>query len=352
MAGLRRYWQRWWGGLTGLAGLIRVKTRRVSGITLVLLLTVMLFMISDTPAPHFLLVVIAIVLAAGLWHPHLSGVCALSFVLVVFLVFVVVPSMPMARGTARRRQCSNNMKQIALALQNYHEVYNSFPPAYVPDENGKPKHSWRVLILPFLESSDLYDAYNFDEPWDSPHNRRLLHGTPRELRCPSTTVSEADTTEYFAVVGPSAAWLGPVERKLSDFHNAQSRTIMVMESAGRNVLWTEPRDLTIKETLQLLPSGEPSHAGDVRNIAMVDGHVYCVSDHLPRDLWSRLLTINDGEQVSEQDLLQHIPAQPRLKVRTCIRLCVWIAVVLLPFPLLSIVHRFKGTEETRQILVW
>ena len=126
--------------------------------------------------------------------------------------------------------CSNNMKQIVLALQNYHDVYKSFPAAYIPDENGKPKHSWRVLILPFLERWDLYDAYNFDEPWNGPHNRSLLHRTPPALRCPSTTSSEADTTEYFAVVGPSAAWPGRGKevvrfprRAVDDHHGYGSR---------------------------------------------------------------------------------------------------------------------------------
>ena len=68
----------------------------------------------------------------------------------------------------------------------------------------------------------------------------------------------------------------------------------------------------------------------MRNIAVVDGHVYCVSDHLPRDLWQRVLTISAGPQVSEQELMQGIPARPRLKY--CIRHGAWIAAVLLPIP--------------------
>ena len=51
--------------------------------------------------------------------------------------------------------CRNNMKQIALALHHYHDAFGAFPPAYVPDEDGRPMHSWRVLILPFLEQQAL-----------------------------------------------------------------------------------------------------------------------------------------------------------------------------------------------------
>ncbi len=48
-------------------------------------------------------------------------------------------------------ECSNNMKQIALALHNYHDTYRTFP-AYTVDGNGQPLHSWRTLILPFWVS--------------------------------------------------------------------------------------------------------------------------------------------------------------------------------------------------------
>jgi translation elongation factor EF-Tu-like GTPase len=61
-----------------------------------------------------------------------------------------------------------------LAVANYHETYGCFPPAYVADRDGKPMHSWRVLILPFLEQQELYHAYNFAEPWDGPNNRKLM----------------------------------------------------------------------------------------------------------------------------------------------------------------------------------
>jgi Protein of unknown function (DUF1559) len=60
-----------------------------------------------------------------------------------------------------------------LAVANYHETYGCFPPAYLANRDGKPMHSWRVLILPFLAQQELYRAYNFDEPWNGPNNRNL-----------------------------------------------------------------------------------------------------------------------------------------------------------------------------------
>ena len=78
------------------------------------------------------------------------------------------------RESGRRAQCRNNLKQIVLALQSYHQANGCFPPAYIADKNGKPMHSWRVLILPYLDRNALYKAYNFSEPWDGPNNKKLL----------------------------------------------------------------------------------------------------------------------------------------------------------------------------------
>jgi hypothetical protein len=74
----------------------------------------------------------------------------------------------------------NNLKQIGLALRNYHDAYGRFPPAYVADGHGPPMHSRRVLILPWLEKREIYDRYRFDEPWDGPNNRK-----PHDLVVPA-----------------------------------------------------------------------------------------------------------------------------------------------------------------------
>ena len=82
------------------------------------------------------------------------------------------------------RACANNMKRIALALRNYHTAYGCFPPAYVADKNGRPMHSWRVLILPFLKEDPLYKQYKFSEPWDGPNNKKLIAVRVMFYTCP------------------------------------------------------------------------------------------------------------------------------------------------------------------------
>ena len=88
------------------------------------------------------------------------------------------------RGNAARTQCVNNLKQIGLAMHNYHATHKTFPPAFTVDKDGKPLLSWRVLILPYLEQDALYKEFHLDEPWDSPHNRTLIERMPPTYRCP------------------------------------------------------------------------------------------------------------------------------------------------------------------------
>ena len=78
--------------------------------------------------------------------------------LVGFLILTVLPPVTDTGRPARRTECKNHLKQLALAMHNYHDKYGSFPPAYIADKNGRPMHSWRVLLLPFLEFGPLYEG--------------------------------------------------------------------------------------------------------------------------------------------------------------------------------------------------
>jgi len=100
------------------------------------------------------------------------------------LLAVLIPAVRQAREAARASQCICNLCQIKLALQNYHSTYGSFPPAYVADATGKPMHSWRVLILPFLEQDSLYNAYSMAEPWDGPEQQEVARPAAEQLQLP------------------------------------------------------------------------------------------------------------------------------------------------------------------------
>ena len=69
---------------------------------------------------------------------------------------------------------SRKMKQIGLAMHNYHDANKSFPAQASFDASGRPLLSWRVLLLPYLEQNELYKQFHLDEPWNSEHNRKLI----------------------------------------------------------------------------------------------------------------------------------------------------------------------------------
>ena len=89
------------------------------------------------------------------WIEILIVLASLAALVALFIPFSRMGSA--GREPSRRSQCKNNLKQIGLALHNYHEKYQAFPPAYTVDATGKPLHSWRTLILPFVDQQALYD---------------------------------------------------------------------------------------------------------------------------------------------------------------------------------------------------
>ena len=175
---------------------------------------------------------------------------ALVFLLGVMLfVYLLLPRVGSRGEPPQVEQCRKNLGQIAVALHEYHQAYNCFPPASISDKNGRPMHSWRVLILPYLDQKKLYDQYDFNEPWNGPHNSKLLAARPPVYVCPSDQEAQAfgaARTSYVAVVGTHAAWGKAKPRSLNDpeLANCFPTTILVAETASR-IEWSEPKDICL-----------------------------------------------------------------------------------------------------------
>ena len=211
-----------------------------------------------------------------------------------------------SRPVARRAQCRNNLKQIALALHNYHDTYRCLPPAYIADEKGRPMHSWRVLILPFLEQEALYRKYRFDEPWDGPNNRKLASTVLDVFNCPSQSDDPSTMTSYVVILGPSTAWPGDKSTRWRDFADGTSNTLLVVEVKGSGIHWMEPRDLHV---VQMSPRVNPpagqgissAHPGGA-NVAWADGSVQFLPESMRRGDLKALLTIAGEELVDLNNL--------------------------------------------------
>lgn len=259
--------------------------------------------------PEGFILFLAAVLATVVFTVHAVtrwplGTVAVSASVIALIIFCALPFPRYAPRAARRMQCSNHLKQIGLGLQNYHDAYGSFPPAFVADKKGTPMHSWRVLILPFMEHKPLYDKYRFDEPWNGPHNSKL-HGEVIEVFCcPSRPKQQAATeASYVAVIGPQTAWPGTMATKFSDFTDGTSNTIIVVEVASSGIHWMEPRDLHVVQMPMAVnaPRGQgiSSAHPNVALAVFADGHTAALTKNTPSDILRALLTIAGGEQIGD-----------------------------------------------------
>jgi len=216
-------------------------------------------------------------------------------------VALLLPAVQQAREAARRSQCKNNLKQIGLALHNYHDVYGSFPPAYIPDANGKPMHSWRVLILPFIDQAPLYAQYDFSEPWDSAKNSQLLARMPPVYACPSDPTSPGSTTTaYAAPVGKHCIFDGSRATKMGDIIDGTSNTLLVGEVSGAAIPWMKPDDVDISKTPSIgAPGGFGSRHVGGAHFLMGDGAVRFISSSIAQPTLDALYTRDGSEKIGD-----------------------------------------------------
>ena len=129
---------------------------------------------------------------------------------------MVLPAILKMRQEAERAVSTNNLKQIALAMHNYHATYGHFPAAVVMGPDGKTPHSWRVEILPYLEQNQLFKAYKMDEPWDSPNNKKVLEKMPNVFNADPNQPSTMSS--YYVLSGKETAFPGEQGIRYHAYH--------------------------------------------------------------------------------------------------------------------------------------
>jgi hypothetical protein len=217
------------------------------------------------------------------------------------------------------------LETIGKALHAYLDQYGRYPPAFVSGPDGKPWHSWRVLLLPYLNEAALYEQYKFNEPWDGPHNRQLLEKMPEVYRDPIYGARADFYAHYAAATGRDAVFPstglrfdGKAEnlrdalkrrdgaRQVREVTRGLANVLFVGSvSPGRKIPWSKPEDVVCDDKLPLFrPDGfaAPYEMGNVRAGVMLmgDAKVYPFRADLGPAFLQRIFKIAEIEGAAEQ----------------------------------------------------
>lgn len=273
------------------------------------------------------------------------------------LVALILPAVQQAREAARRIQCKNNLKQIALAMHQYHDTHNVFPlnygrGAYDATNSGA---SWMQLVLPFLEQENLHRRIRFGQPLNDPANIAVAQFSVATFLCPSDSSPGGKmdfrsnvpgtwgVNNFKACAGSNWVWgdFGPVfsatgqadgldhcdglicrggdnqssRNRMADVRDGTSQTLMLGESVPlwcRHTWWywfnavtatcAIPPNYKRQPDLQVAAEGDwinnysflSQHVGGV-HVAFVDGSGRYLSDSIDLKLYRALGTIRGGE---------------------------------------------------------
>ena len=209
----------------------------------------------------------------------------------------LLPVYDASRAAFYKAENASRLQTLQIATLRYQAEHGTLPPAFTVGEQGRPLHSWRVLILPYISDATkaLYEQIRLDEPWDSPHNRQFAARTPDVFRRPEDA-PDSNLAAYSVIVGPNSLYnasgvgVDLAERVANPERVATSQALIVERKTP--VEWTRP-DAEILETTAFedgidgtarqlpgpaSPNGiGPLRSGDVSAIATANGAVRWIS---------------------------------------------------------------------------
>ena len=226
---------------------------------------------------------------------------------IAFFEALLKPAVSAAQRAATRIQCSNNMKQLGLALHIYHDARNGLPPLYTVDADGKPLHSWRVLLLPYMEQQALYERIRLDEPWDSSHNRQFHNIAIAVYSCPDNPlVAPGKACTYVAIDGalrPALPANGQRSRDTFAYWTDGTSNQIVFTEVKQPFNWMDPTaDITLDElakginkTGRVGSFHSPGAVVGGCNVGIGDGSVRFVTDTIDGAILRALGDPADGK---------------------------------------------------------
>lgn len=140
---------------------------------------------------------------------------------------------------------SNDKNALQVALDKFRNEYGCMPHYAIVDQAGTPLLSWRVALLPYMGYSELFGMFRLDEPWDSPHNQKLLPMMPvyYNLTQPGLELGQATIK---AITGPGTAFPIDAICSLKDLDKPALDVLLFVETKGdHSIPWTKPEDIVV-----------------------------------------------------------------------------------------------------------
>ena len=250
-----------------------------------------------------------------------------SVAVVAVLVALLLPAVQQAREAARRTQSKNNLKQLGLAMHNFHDTFNHFPAGTIPSKKLKPdeRQSWLVELLPYMDQAPLYNAMGVNlqnsAQWDDAENKMWISTSIPSLLNPSNPTpsipGQPAKTDYVGWAGvgkdaptekakPDKMGIFGYERatKMRDITDGTSNTVMISDvTAKTRGPWAQGGTSTIRAlTSKPYVNGEDGigspHVGGF-HAALTDGSVRFISQNINEKILEALATRAGGEVINE-----------------------------------------------------
>ncbi len=238
---------------------------------------------------------------------------------VAVLTALLLPAVEQARSAARRSQSMNNLKQLGLAMHNYHDVYNEFPMGTAENADLKPDErlSWLYSVLPFLDQAALHQRIDKQGAWDSAANKQWTGIVIPTLKNPGSGDVGTPTTHYIGIAGVGEDTPGlkkhnnrtgiyGYDRKtrMRDILDGTSNTMCVTEASNpEKNSWAQGGRSTIRALTQKPYINGPDGIGGPYpggiNVLMTDGSVRFVSQAIDPKTFEALSTAQGGEALNE-----------------------------------------------------
>jgi len=262
-------------------------------------------------------------------HRWVNALVCILLVLVV--VGLLLPAVCKVREPTMRLQCANNLKQIGVAVQNYHDVYECFPRGTHVHGKLPPEErlSWMATLLPFIEQDNVFKAIDMEEGWQSTKNKSAVNTPIKIYLCPTAfDPNLGNATHYVGLTGlgddsarlpkesPRAGFFG-CDRLVTreDIKDGTSRTIMVIETNATPGPWAAGGI----PTLRSVDSDDPPHVGvgrpfggmhvrerswfrkdqRVTNVVFADGSGRWLDESINPQTFEAMVTIAGGERIDD-----------------------------------------------------